>query len=362
MAARDFSFATFGTAKGRGSNRAAWSPSVSRSPAATWRSRADGVSLRICLGASTLFCATTLLLGGPAVGGEPGQFRLGFSSSTFGEANENDAMAAVKIWSKTLAEICHLSLDPRPQILNGPTEIAQALRDRSLEAIHLTADEYWILRGQLAPDRCILGIQNESSTEEYVLLVRQDSGMANTGDLRGRSLAIYESPRTRLAPIWLGTLLLKEKRGRTADYCGPLTSFKKLTLAVLPVFFRKVEACLVTRRGFETMVELNPQVGRDLKVIATSPALVPFLFAFRADYNSPVRDDVPAQLNAWHATTAGRQLLTMFQCDRVEAQPLSVLTDTMKLMDEHVRLRGATNRVDAAVPTRTPGATEAEGT
>lgn len=319
------------------------------------------VGLRISAWVALLLSAAVLLSRGEAAGLEPTPFRIGFSSGTFGEVNENDALAAVKIWSQALAANDRLPLEPQPRVLSGPAEIAEALRTRSLEAINLTADEYWALRGHLASDHVILGIQNERATEDFVLLVRRDGGITCLADLRGRSLAFFESPRTRLAPIWLETLLLAEKRGRTAEFCGRVTGFKKLTRAVLPVFFRQAEACLVTRRGFDTMVELNPQVGRDLKVLLTSPAVVPALFAFRTDYASPVREQVLVQLRSWHTTVAGKQILTLFQCDRVEDHPASVMAGTIRLLDDHARLCGGTNQLPMVEPVPRLGATKAGG-
>ncbi|MCK7505548.1 MAG: phosphate/phosphite/phosphonate ABC transporter substrate-binding protein [Desulfobacterales bacterium] len=37
--------------------------------------------------------------------------------------------------------------------------------------------------------------------------------------------------------------------------------------------FRQADACVVGRNSYETMVELNPQVGRELKVVASSHPL-----------------------------------------------------------------------------------------
>jgi len=37
---------------------------------------------------------------------------------------------------------------------------------------------------------------------------------------------------------------------------------------VLPVFFRLTDACVVRRRSINTMKEVNPQVGKQLKVIS----------------------------------------------------------------------------------------------
>ena len=82
---------------------------------------------------------------------------------------------------------------------------------------------------------------------------------------------------------------------------------------------------MVTRRGFETLAELNPQVGKDLRVLATSPEVVATVFCFRADYDSPVMDKLIAGLRELHLSAAGRQVLTVFQSDRLEEVPPSAL-------------------------------------
>jgi hypothetical protein len=55
----------------------------------------------------------------------------------------------------------------------------------------------------------------------------------------------------------------------SADFAGLLSQNSKLAKAVPPVFFRQCPACVVTRNGFQTVCELNPQAGRQLKVIAS---------------------------------------------------------------------------------------------
>ena len=277
----------------------------------------------------------------------PPPFRIGFSSSTFGEVNQNDALAAVKVWADALAKENDILLDPQPRVFRGVVEVAEALRAKRLDAVSLATDEYWVLSEQLSFDRCILGMQNDRPTQEFVVLVRQKSGIDQLHDLKGHSLALFKGPQMRMAPVWIETLLLQEKLGDLSSFCGRIAPVEKLMQAVLPVFFGKIDACLVTRQGFETMVELNPQVGRDLKVLVTSPSVVPFMFAFRADYTSRGRDQVLAKLSDWHNSPGGKQILTIFQCDRLEERPMSVLSNTLALLENHARLQGVTNRAAA---------------
>lgn len=65
-----------------------------------------------------------------------------------------------------------------------------------------------------------------------------------------------------LGPEWLDGLLAAEGRGPMGSFFGPAAWETKFSQSVLPVFFGNAEACLTSRRGFETMGEMNPQVGK----------------------------------------------------------------------------------------------------
>ena len=93
------------------------------------------------------------------------------------------------------------------------------------------------------------------------------------------------------------------------------------------------------------MVELNPQTGQQLKTLALSPAVVPFMFCFRTDYTSPIRTQVVAEIAKWHTTPAGRQILTIFQCDRLEERPFTCLDSALELLNPHRHLSVGTNSV-----------------
>ena len=80
----------------------------------------------------------------------------------------------------------------------------------------------------------------------------------------------WQNSRMSLALAWLDIALFNDGCRPVAEFCR-VEQNKKLTKVVLPVFFRQNDACVVTRRGFKTMSELNPQVGQQLRVLASSP-------------------------------------------------------------------------------------------
>jgi phosphonate transport system substrate-binding protein len=267
-------------------------------------------------------------------------FRVAFSTSMFAEVNENDARAAVKIWGQTVAKERGIPTEAETRVLKGITELRQALRAGLVDGVAMTTVEYAQLKDEVRFDPIFVTVNAGRATEEYVLLVHEASKMSSLADLRGRRLGFHSNPRACLAQPWLDTLLVRNGFKPAAEFAGTITQNSKLPRAVLPVFFRQSDACVVTRSGFETMCELNPQLAQQLKVIATSPEVIPGLFCFRADYRPPFRDQLLANVCELHRNPAGQQMLTLFLSERIEERPASCLSATLELLAEHARLCG----------------------
>ena len=93
--------------------------------------------------------------------------------------------------------------------------------------------------------------------------------------------------------------------------------------AILQVFFRQTDAALVTVDAFDLTCELNPQLRRDLVVLASSPPFITAFLIFRPGYR--LREKFETALLDLHMTPGGRQVLTVFQSSRMEKRPISVL-------------------------------------
>ncbi|MEZ4483391.1 MAG: PhnD/SsuA/transferrin family substrate-binding protein [Syntrophotaleaceae bacterium] len=259
----------------------------------------------------------------------------------FANVNENDAMAAVKVWSALIAKERGVPTDPTPRVYNNLQEMRQALTAKTVDSIALNTEEYWNLQPLLDDQVFIVGSNDDSFTEEYVVLVHRDSEIQRIQDLRGRRLNFYTNPRMTLAPTWLDTMLIKEGLPRSPEFFR-LTDSSKISNVVLPVFFRQTDACVVTRNSFKTMCELNPQLGQHLKVVLSSPELVPSGFCFRRGYNDSIRQVIITELVQVMSSASGNQMMTLFQLGKFEAKTLSCLDSAFELLATHQRLLGET--------------------
>ena len=230
-------------------------------------------------------------------------------------------------------------------------ELQAALRAATIDGAAVTTEEYLSLEPDLQSTNLFMSFIGGQYTEEYLLLVRADSGISDLGGLSGRKLILFDNPRASLAPLWLEVILAENKLGPPTDHFGKLLTAGKLAKVVLPVFFHQQDACIVTRRGFETMCELNPQVRTQLRVILTSPKLVPAVGFIRPSYHSPLRESLLAALQGLETSAAGTQVLTLFQSDELREAPASLLDSARDLLAAHRHLEPpATSETKASPP------------
>jgi len=274
----------------------------------------------------------------PAAGSAGHPFRMAFTSSIFSEVNEADARAAMKVWIMTLASEHNIVVDPDPHIFGTVAELLAACRTNPIDGVGLVATEFARLNQEMKFDRLGVGEYSGGITENYLVLVRRDSGIERLDQLQGRTLNVLTSPRTSLATVWLDTVLLKAGLKPCADFFGQVNHRNKAALVTLPVYFHQADACLTTSNSFRVQGELNPQLTKQLQVLAVSPDIVPACFAFCASGNASLRPQILKEMTRMDETVAGKQILTLVKADRIVEAPLSRMDSSLALLAEHERL------------------------
>ena len=223
--------------------------------------------------------ASQRLAGAPAAETAP-VLRLAISESLVADVNLNDARAAMLIWIKRMSQDLNFQIDINPKVFDTTLEILNRARKGQLDAVALNVTEYRQVADELDSNQVVAGV-GSTGTEQYVILAKQNGGIQKLGDLRGRRLLMLKVPRMCVAPAWLSTILEEGRFGPSEQFFSTVNAESKVSRVVLPVFFGQAEACLTTKRGFDTMCELNPQVAKDLRALAVSPEMVVTFYVFR---------------------------------------------------------------------------------
>jgi phosphonate transport system substrate-binding protein len=269
------------------------------------------------------------------VGGAQLSLRIAISDSVAGEMNATDAGVALRAWSEAVARQTGVRFDAS---LCTTAQLVQKVRNHEVDALSANIVEFARVAAY-AGHELVLDETQSPDGEDYVLLVDQSSGIQRLADLRGRSVLLYQNSRTCLDKIWLETLLAAAHLGPAETSLGRVESSPKLSRVVLPVFFRQADACLVTRRGFNTMCDLNPQLAKQLRVLEVSPKLVTTFMAFHKDCPPESKRRFLAAVTDLPKTVAGRQVLMLFGATRLVEGDVALLRPSFELLHTYERLK-----------------------
>jgi phosphonate transport system substrate-binding protein len=256
--------------------------------------------------------------------------RLAISETLVGNVNVNDARVAIEIWIKRMVQDMNLLIEPK--LLATTEEIVEGTRRGQFDCVALNVVEYRQIADMLDSSQ-IVSAAGAAGLEQYAILTKQNSGIQQLGDLKGRRLCMLKAPKMCAAPAWLLTILEEGRYGPAEKFFGSVTTDTKGFQVVLPVFFGQADACLTTKLGFETLCELNPQVGRDLKVLVSSPPMVVAFYIFRKNYQSIYREKVIKAISSLHTSAAGQQLATLFRFRELTVRDGSCLASALRILD-----------------------------
>lgn len=293
-------------------------------------SRSRREALATMLGAGTWLRGAT-----PADAGAP--LRMAISESMVVDVSLSDARAAMQTWIKCMQSDLNVAIEIDPKIFSTPEEIGRLVRDGQLDAAALNVLEYRPIRDWLDTSEIFVGT-GISGPDEYLLLVKRESDFKQLAHLRGRRICISTTPKMCVVPAWLATLLDEGQLGPAETFFGRIASDTKISRVVLPVFFGQADACIASRRGFEMMSELNPQVSRSLTAIAASATLVTCFYAFRKNYRSSTRESFINLHKTLLNSAAGRQLATLFQFDELTVRDTTCLVSSLSILDKAERV------------------------
>jgi ABC-type phosphate/phosphonate transport system substrate-binding protein len=268
----------------------------------------------------------------------PKVLRAGFLARVFHDLDYRDAKAATELLAREISRNLGLSETPRIIIYSDMKSLTDAVRHGDLDIATLPTIDYLRVRdtGLLVP--AVVGSHNNGRGSRFVLIARRDNGLRTVADLRGKSILLLPEKKHEPSLIWLDVLIMKEGKTNRRNYFSREKESSRVSHSIMGVFFRQVDAAVVTRAAFDTSRTLNPQIERELTVIRESNDLSDGVTCFPATLSGRTRDSLLKAILKLNETPSGRQLYTIFQTSGTTPFKPSNLAGLEELLRERDRL------------------------
>jgi ABC-type phosphate/phosphonate transport system substrate-binding protein len=246
--------------------------------------------------------------------------RFGLSATVVeSDVNPNDALAAAKVWADLLGNGTGLWTSAEARIYPDAGSLAAAVNNGDADVVALGTDEYLEIEKNFRAIPSFTYVMAGEVEIQYLILVRNDSGIKTLGDLRNRRIAIPKGGRSSMVPLWIDGLLYDNNLPEKEVFFKELKQVQKTNQAILPIFFKQMDAGIAIKSTYETAVALNPQIGRQLRVLTASPKLVMLVTCIRSTLSTQQRQQYVKQALKLHESPGGLQGFHLFKMDRLVA-------------------------------------------
>lgn len=265
--------------------------------------------------------------------------RVGFGYSSFLNVNITDAKAAFKAFTHEIGKEKGYDLDVVVETFDSQEAFEQALNDPGMHLVIMKAWDY--LSNDLSEyiEPKFVSQENGFTQKEYILLTRRDESITDLKSLEKKNIIILENTNCEMSRNWISTIILDKGLGDIETFFSEIKFEKKPTLPILSVYFKKTDACVVSRPVFDVVCDLNPQLKKSLEVSLSSKPLVDsMIFIGKSTWKEPRhRSDMIETLLDLHKETSGKQILSLFKADKMVPFEENMITNTRLLRQSYER-------------------------
>ncbi|WP_083960525.1 phosphate/phosphite/phosphonate ABC transporter substrate-binding protein [Methylomonas lenta] len=251
------------------------------------------------------------------------------------DLNDADRHVAVQLLAKELIRDSGNEIKVFP--LNSMAEMLDMIEVGKVNYVIINSYLYLTGRQKLQPFLTdeIWGIQRaQEAKENYVLVVAQDFNYQNLQSLLGKSISIHKD--YLLVNFYLNYLVKKEAKLPINKFFKRIKDTRTDSQAVLDVFFKTSDSCLVPQYIVDLVAELNPSVLKGIRIVHYSgakfiPALVLRLKNNSVDTSNMIRNN----LLTLSDNARGQEIMNLFSIKSIKPINANALQDMIKLYDEY---------------------------
>jgi hypothetical protein len=187
------------------------------------------------------------------------------------------------------------------------------------------------------------GIFGQKIKAKTLLLVRKDSGIVELEQLKGKKISIQKSLMSDVGGLYIETLFLEHQLLPIKNFFSEIKYSETSNSAFVDLFFKKVDATLISETQFDIAVELNPQMREQTQIIEASEPYLIFVTALAKNTPEQEADNIKKSLFTVHKTPKGRNILNLMKMQGFIEISISDLDNIRALIEKNKRLKAQKN-------------------
>ncbi len=283
------------------------------------------------------WCLLAGLLG-PLAGAGPNRVNVAFSQATFPDVAMQDVRGALAIWgdeiTRNIKDVGSFSTNIYPT----PEALIQAMRSGSVDLAVLPTLDFLKVEGSLNADLGLISKSGPGGAQHYLLVAR--AGLPAEQIRALKHLRFCHVKNDSVGLLFLNHALLQQGLPEMDRFFASIEARSKGSQALTTVYFGGADVCLVTEEAYQTTVAMNPQIGRKVRILLTSPELMGSVAVYRKGYPAHMRQVILDGVNLLKNYPRGAQILSMFQAVELRQATEADLAETRRLYREYRQKNG----------------------
>jgi phosphonate transport system substrate-binding protein len=227
----------------------------------------------------------------------------------------------------------------KPVMFENTEDLLNNYAKENIAVITLSPVEYLAYKSKLSLNPVLVSSGENNVLENYIILVRKDDNIDKINNLEDKQIGMLPKESNPSPGMWLDVYLNENKITPKEKFFSKILIGKTESQLIMSVFFGQLNACLVSKSSFETMIELNPQIKNQIKVLKTSPGFLTSVASFTTKFKkSKDSESLLSHLLTLDKYPAGKQLFALTKTTKIVLFKDEYLDNIKILISEYNKL------------------------
>ena len=226
-------------------------------------------------------------------------------------------------------------------VFDSTDGLYEAFDKDQIQGLFGTPLEFIQRESKMNPSIMAVHFKNVPLRQSFIALVRSSDNIKSIAELRGKKLSIGKTQD--METLYLNTLLLENQQPEIGQFFAERLTPKNTNTGIMDVFFGRSDITLVRESEYKTAIELNPQIGKKLTILAESDPYLVLIGGTKSSISASAHKSALQSILELSSTEKGQQLMRIIHAQSFETVSISDLENVRELMRRYQTLKSKNN-------------------